>query len=85
LKITLTKYPCRIGIIRALVDPYLILARSEGVPVWLEATNEHARDVYMHLGFRTVEVIKVSEGTANSKGHPEKNGDGIPLYGMIYE
>lgn len=55
------------------------------MPAWLEATNEHARDVYAHLGFRVVEVVKVSEGTANAKGEPEDDGLGILLYGMIYE
>lgn len=73
------------GVIRALVDPYLARARVEGVPAWLEATNEHARDVYAHLGFKVVEVVKVSEGMANSKGEPEVGGLGILLYGMIYE
>jgi len=72
------------GVIRALVDPYLRRARSQGVPAWLEATNEHARDVYAHLGFHTVEVVRVSVGTANSKGEPEENGEGILLYGMMY-
>ena len=73
------------GVIRALVEPYLHDARRQGVPAWLEATNVHARDVYTHLGFRIAETVRIQEGRANEKGDAEDGGEGIPLYGMIYE
>jgi hypothetical protein len=73
------------GAIRAVVDPYLHRARADAVPVWLEATTQHAVDIYIHFGFRLVETIRVSEGTANSRGDLVENGEGFLVYGLIYE
>ena len=53
--------------------------------MWLEATNEHARDVYAHLGFRMVEVLRILEGAVNSNGDHSLNGEGMNIYGMIYD
>lgn len=74
----------RIGAIRAVVDPYLQRAREDGVPVWLEATSQHAVDVYTHFGFRLVETIRISVGTANLAGDSVENGEGLLVHGLIY-
>lgn len=73
------------GAIRAVIDPYLRRARENGLPVWLEATSEHAVNVYTHFGFRLVEMIRISEGTANSAGDLVENGEGFLIYAMMYE
>ncbi len=44
------------GAVRAVIEPYVARARREGVPIWLCAGNERARDVYEYLGFRTVGI-----------------------------
>lgn len=70
---------------RALIDPYLKRSREDGVPAWLEAIDEHSRDVYAHFGFQTVEVFPVGEGQFNALGEFEAGGAGVPLYAMMYE
>lgn len=64
------------GAIRSLIEPVVTKAREEGVPVWLEAINEHARDVYAYFGFEIVEQITIGQGVIDSDGwiHPEGNG-----------
>ncbi|KAK5228328.1 hypothetical protein LTR47_000346 [Exophiala xenobiotica] len=73
------------GAVRALVSPFLDRARAEKVPVWLEATNEHARDVYAHLGFTVVEEFRIGKGVVNSEGWVQENGEGegVLIYAMI--
>jgi hypothetical protein len=71
--------------IRAIMETYLQKAQEEGVPAWLEASNEHARDVYIHLGFRLVEEIHLAVGKADKDGYRVTGGDGITVYAMIVE
>jgi hypothetical protein len=71
------------GAVRALVSPFLDRARAEKVPVWLEATNEHAKDVYAHLGFMVVEEFRIGKGVVNSEGWVQENGEGVLIYAMI--
>lgn len=46
------------GAVRAVIEPYVARARREGIPLWLVAANERARDVYAYFGFRVVKVLK---------------------------
>ncbi|KAH0836125.1 hypothetical protein AYO21_02765 [Fonsecaea monophora] len=71
------------GAIRNLVDPFLKKAREQNLPVWLEATNQHARDVYTHLGFRTVELVRIGEGVVDAEGWARPDGEGVLTYGMV--
>ncbi|KIW96690.1 uncharacterized protein Z519_02081 [Cladophialophora bantiana CBS 173.52] len=71
------------GAIRNLVDPFLKKAPEQDIPVWLEATNQHAREVYSHLGFRTVEEVRIGEGIVNADGWAQPNGEGVLTYGMV--
>lgn len=73
------------GVVRALVDPYFKKAREQGVPLYLEAITEHARDVYAHMGFRTIAEVRLGVGRTNSRGELDENGEGIILYGMMAE
>jgi hypothetical protein len=73
------------GVVRALVDPWLQRARAEVVPAWLEAITEHSRQVYEHLGFRTVGEGRFGVGKANARGELEEGGEGMVVYGMIAE
>jgi hypothetical protein len=73
------------GVAHALITPFLEKARQENVPAWLEAINDHARDVYSHFGFRVVEEVRIGEGKVDSKGNVAEGGDGILVYGMIFE
>lgn len=73
------------GAISAVVKPMLREAVKEGVPVWLEATYEHAVDVYLSFGFRVVEVVMVGQGKRNRLGWPEDGGSGVKAWMMIYD
>ncbi|KAI1457840.1 hypothetical protein F4805DRAFT_426547 [Annulohypoxylon moriforme] len=62
------------GAVRAVLVPFIerfTSDRNEGgpMPVWLEAGNEQARDVYAHFGFREVGEVQFQ---------------GIKTWGMIY-
>ncbi|KEF62205.1 uncharacterized protein A1O9_00177 [Exophiala aquamarina CBS 119918] len=46
------------GAVRAVIEPFVARARSEGVPLWLIAGNLRARDVYAYFGFRVVRYLE---------------------------
>lgn len=73
------------GAVRALFDPYIARAREERVPLWLEAVSEHSKQVYEHIGFRTVATMRVGAGNATADGELKKGGEGILVYAMIME
>lgn len=74
-----------LGVIRAVIEPYLQKAQDADLPVWLEATNEHARDVYAHFGFKVVEEVVIGEGSIDRNGNLVKGGKGVIIYGMLKE
>lgn len=73
------------GVIRAVMEPYLQKAQEQGLPVWLEATNEHARDVYAYFGFKVVEEVVIGKGSIDENGNLVEGGKGVVIYGMIKE
>jgi hypothetical protein len=73
------------GSIRGLIEPFVQKAREQNVPLWLEATNEHARDVYTYFGFQVAGEARIGQGIVNAEGWAQENGEGIPLWGMIAE
>lgn len=74
-----------LGVVRALIETYLQKAQEEGVPAWVEATSEHSRDVYTHLGFKMAEIVRLAVGKADKDGFRKEGGEGIAVYGMIAE
>ncbi|QGA17463.1 hypothetical protein EYB26_005134 [Talaromyces marneffei] len=73
------------GVVRAIFEPYIARARDEGVPIWLEAVTEHSKQVYEHLGFKTVVTLRMGAGKASPDGELQEGGEGIPIYAMILE
>ncbi|KAF7519303.1 hypothetical protein G7054_g13133 [Neopestalotiopsis clavispora] len=73
------------GVVRALIVPYLERAREAGVPAWLEAVDEHSRDIYAHFGFKVVETFNAGVGEFGPDGNFQENGLGIPVYCMLFE
>ena len=55
------------------------------MPIWLEATTAHSRDVYARQGFELVQEMKVGEGTHAASGAFEKGGEGVRLWAMIWK
>lgn len=75
------------GAVRAVIEPYLRRARKENLPVWIEAGNARARDVYAHLGFEVLEEAWHGVGEARADGYPAEEGEdapGVPTWFMIY-
>lgn len=77
------------GAVRAVIEPYLHRAKLEGLPVWIEAGNARARDVYAYLGFQLLEELRIGEGTHRADGFlaDTSNGEdapGVPVWFMIF-
>ena len=72
------------GAVRAIIEPYVAQARREGMPVWLEAGNERARDVYTWVGgFRVIGKILSGVGKFESNGTRKVGGEGVATWLMI--
>ncbi|OCT54501.1 hypothetical protein CLCR_00919 [Cladophialophora carrionii] len=73
------------GAIRGLIEPFVQKARDQNVPVWLEATNPHAKGVYAHFGFQVAEEVRIGQGVVNAEGWAQQGGEGVLLWGMLIE
>ncbi|KIX03053.1 uncharacterized protein Z518_06603 [Rhinocladiella mackenziei CBS 650.93] len=71
------------GAIRGLIEPFLQKACEENLPVWLEATNRHAKEVYSYFGFRVAEEVRIGKGVVNAEGWVQADGEGVLLWGMV--
>ncbi|KAK5460835.1 hypothetical protein LTS15_002898 [Exophiala xenobiotica] len=71
------------GVVRAVIEPYVERARREGVPIWLCAANERARDVYEYFGFRTVGITWSYLDVEKEKGEGNGQQMGVPTWCMI--
>jgi hypothetical protein len=72
------------------MQPFLTRAHQENVPCWLEATSQHAVDVYTHFGWKIVGDVRIGEGKVGQhgwikKGDVEEELLGIRVWGMIIE
>lgn len=72
------------GLASKLVAQYQEKAAAENVPIWIEATTAHSRDVYARQGFRVVQDMCLGKGTHAASGVMEKGGPGVVLYTMIW-
>lgn len=73
------------GAVRAVIEPFVAKAREDGVPLWLVAGNERARNVYEYFGFRVVKVLR-SSATEQMKGEGrlcEKDREGVSTWCMV--
>ena len=81
------------GAVTALMRWALDRAKEENVPVYLDAINAHARDVYAHFGFKVCGEWVVGRGEVDDRGFwvaPEKGGNGsegvgVKVWSMIWE
>jgi len=72
------------GLASDLIRHHQNLVREGGLPIWLEATTPHSRDVYARLGFQIIDEIVLGKGNASADGRACKGGGGVPLWGMIW-
>ena len=74
------------GVVRGVVEPHLRRAEDEGVPVWIEAGNERARDVYKWLGCKQIDMFYSGVGLVDERGHRTRDGTGrgVPTWVFTY-
>ncbi|KAL2831472.1 hypothetical protein BDW59DRAFT_182128 [Aspergillus cavernicola] len=72
------------GLARALMESYQYTAWSLEKPIWLEATTEYSRDLYLSLEFEVVEEITIGEGKADMDGRQNPDGLGVTLWAMVW-
>jgi len=82
--INVPKLTIHSGLAAALLDHYKNIAAREHVPIWLEATTAYSRDYYAKRGFELVDEMVLGKGKAAPDGTPQKGGEGVPLYGMVW-
>jgi ribosomal protein S18 acetylase RimI-like enzyme len=71
------------GVVRAVIEPYVERAKREGVPIWLCAANERARDVYEYFGFRTVGITWSYLDVEKEEGEGGGQQMGVPTWCMV--
>ena len=71
------------GAVREIFEPFLAEAKAKNVPVWLESTNAHAKEVYKFFGFRVVGETRIGKGFVGSDGWAKEGGEGVQTWGMI--
>lgn len=73
------------GAVRAVIEPFVARARRNGVPLWLVAGNERARDVYGYFGFRVVKVMRnvPTVGMKEEGALSEKDMEGVRSWCMV--
>lgn len=59
-------------------------AAAQNTPIWLEATTASSHKLYLKLGFEDVEQLRIGKGKVGTDGLPKKDGEGIPLWCMIW-
>jgi GNAT superfamily N-acetyltransferase len=74
----------RQGLGGALLEYMKARARSDGRPLWLEASNPSARVLYLKHGFEEVEEIILGIGKVGLDGRAKKDGEGVKTWGMVW-
>ncbi|KAF9691237.1 hypothetical protein EKO04_010776 [Ascochyta lentis] len=75
------------GLAPALIRNLQERASGEGKPIWLEASNEGARKVYLKLGFEVVlPEIRLGVGECDVRGERAEGEDavGVPMWPMVW-
>ncbi|KAI0906068.1 hypothetical protein F4823DRAFT_99818 [Ustulina deusta] len=53
-------------------------------PLWLEASNQNARQLYAKHGFEEVEEITLGAGLVGPDGLARRGGEGVKTWGMVW-
>lgn len=59
-------------------------AQAENLPIWLEATTEGSRLLYLSVDFQEVEEINLGKGKVAADATIQPGGPGITLYAMVW-
>ncbi|KAK5939637.1 hypothetical protein PMZ80_008016 [Knufia obscura] len=70
--------------VKEAMDVYLEKAKASDVPIFLEASSQESKDEFEARGFEAVEQVAVGQGRVDARGWPTEGGDGVKVWGMIY-
>ena len=59
-------------------------AQAENLPIWLEATTENSRLLYLSMGFQEVEELYLGKGKVAADATVQPGGPGVTLYAMVW-
>jgi len=74
----------QIGLAKAIMHYHQEKAKSENLPIWLEATTESSRHLYLSMGFQEVEQITLGKGKVDAEATVRPGGPGVTLYAMVW-
>ena len=69
---------------REAMQVYLDKAKSDDVPIFLEAGAPEKKDEFLKWGFEVLEEVSVGGGKVDRRGWPTAGGGGVKVWGMIY-
>ncbi|KAI1734396.1 hypothetical protein F4680DRAFT_438631 [Xylaria scruposa] len=74
----------REGLASALLVYMQQKARSDGRPLWIEATTVTSRDLYKKHGFKVVTEITLGKGQVGADGLVKRDGEGVKVWPMVW-
>ncbi|KAI0848449.1 hypothetical protein F5Y00DRAFT_270179 [Daldinia vernicosa] len=74
----------REGLASALLVYMKDKARSDGRPLWIEATTVESRDLYAKHGFEVVTKVNLGKGQVGPDGLVKKDGEGVTVWPMVW-
>lgn len=72
------------GLAKEIMRYHQNIARSENLPIWLEATTPSSRHLYLSLGFQEIEEITLGKGKVAPDASIQPGGPGVPLWAMVW-
>ncbi|CAM1503794.1 Fc.00g013850.m01.CDS01 [Cosmosporella sp. VM-42] len=72
------------GLLTAMTQRIMGLARKDGKPIWLEATTEYSKRQFTRFGFEVAGEINVGKGKVDKDGMRKKGGEGVTITGMLW-
>lgn len=70
--------------VKQAIDVYLHKAKEADVPIFLEASSQESKDEFEARGFEAVEQTAVGQGRVDARGWPTEGGEGVKVWGMVY-
>lgn len=72
------------GLAKAIMHYHQEKAQAENLPIWLEATTESSRLLYLSMGFQEVEELHLGKGKVAADATVQPGGPGVTLYAMVW-
>ncbi|CAI7661545.1 unnamed protein product [Penicillium pancosmium] len=72
------------GLAKEIMRYHQSIARSENLPIWLEATTPSSRHLYLSLGFQEIEEIILGKGKVAPDASIQPGGPGVSLWAMVW-